>query len=51
MARQTDVLLLVNAMMGQFISGVATRIFILMAVALSASLLRGGRRIEAAALD
>jgi EmrB/QacA subfamily drug resistance transporter len=43
MTRQTDQLLLVNAMMGQFISGVATRIFIVslptIAAALSADIL------------
>jgi EmrB/QacA subfamily drug resistance transporter len=43
MARQTDVLLLVNAMMGQFISGIASRIFIValptIAVALNADIL------------
>jgi EmrB/QacA subfamily drug resistance transporter len=43
MTTRTDVLLLVNAMMGQFISGVATRIFIVsmptIAVALDADIL------------
>ena len=43
MAKHTDVLLLVNAMMGQFISGVATRIFIVslptIATALNADIL------------
>ena len=43
MAKHTDVLLLVNAMMGQFISGVATRVFIVslptIATALNADIL------------
>ena len=43
MSKPTDVLLLVNAMMGQFISGVATRVFIVslptLAVALHADIL------------
>jgi len=38
MARQTDVLLLVNAMMGQFISGLASRIFIVALPTIAAAL-------------
>jgi EmrB/QacA subfamily drug resistance transporter len=38
MARQTDVLLLVNAMMGQFISGIASRIFIVALPTIAAAL-------------
>jgi EmrB/QacA subfamily drug resistance transporter len=38
MAKHTDVLLLVNAMMGQFISGVATRIFIVSLPTIAAAL-------------
>ena len=38
MTKHTDVLLLVNAMMGQFISGVATRIFIVSMPTIAAAL-------------
>jgi EmrB/QacA subfamily drug resistance transporter len=38
MAKHTDMLLLVNAMMGQFISGVATRIFIVSLPTIAAAL-------------
>lgn len=38
MAKQTDLLLLVNAMMGQFISGVATRVFIVSLPTIAAAL-------------
>jgi MFS family permease len=38
MAKHTDVLLLANAMMGQFISGVATRIFIVSLPTIAAAL-------------
>src|SRR5262245_5471853 len=38
MTRQTDALLLVNAMMGQFISGMATRIFIVSMPTIAAAL-------------
>lgn len=38
MAKHTDVLLLVNAMMGQFISGVATRIFVVSLPTIAAAL-------------
>src|SRR4029450_5425067 len=38
MSKHTDVLLLVNAMMGQFISGVATRVFIVSLPTIAAAL-------------